>query len=313
MNFLTSQVDLSGIPLPLAIEGRAEGYNHYGFSSNTVHPESEAIHFYLSNHAQTLLDGVETDEAQMLREIYIQLNTERGLRMYYYLLGICAQEARYLNDLSGFMNEYGETISTWPDGLVEFWKKVNKSSSSYVHQRLEKNAPADTTLGQFVDSISYMFGQGNWSSAYGGPKWQAITDTLREFIRGQYSLEMLLDTAWTLVHNTGPIFNKGFLYHSSGQDLDRILDIQRAGELPNWVKSGFVGTTASNINSHSIVTYWNNVEQVSGRECSKEVDWVKVQQWGAGKISYQNLIQKYSKAEFFQIWPGKSVTYEARQ
>lgn len=47
---------------------------------------------------------------------------------------------------------------------------------------------------------------------------------------------LLLDRAWALAHNTGPIFNKGFLFaNQKSSDLMTILNAQRAGLIPGLI------------------------------------------------------------------------------
>ncbi len=77
----------------------------------------------------------------------------------------------------------------------------------------------------------------NWGHhpSYGGPKWGEVADCLRSYVTGQTSAEALLDTAFTLAHNNGPVFNKGYIYKHHTNRLIQILDIQAKGQIPQWV------------------------------------------------------------------------------
>jgi len=74
--------------------------------------------------------------------------------------------------------------------------------------------------------------KGSWPSSYGGPAWGGITDALVSMITGETSMEMLVDTGYTLAHNTAPIFNKGLnMYGHQDAHLLTILDVQRSGQM----------------------------------------------------------------------------------
>ena len=316
MPFLTSSVDLSGVSMPAAMEGMKEGYKHFGFDDPTsyVIPENDAAWFYLSNHANTLLAGVDTQEARDLMKENMGATVQQAFRMYWYLFQICVKEGRYQKNWASFRKEHK---SKFPAGLIEFWNKSIGDDWSTIRARLHTKPPADTTLGEFVDFMCLAYNEGKWSASYGGKAWGNIASTLAKFVHGKYNIEMLLDTAWTLVHNTGPIFNKGFLYRSSSKVLELILDVQRAGGMPELVKSKFDEVNShylSNMEIDKMLSYWKKVEGITGTEAGTQVNWVKVNEWGEGKWNYAPFIENMNQGESptVELYPGVTVMKAAR-
>ena len=62
-----------------------------------------------------------------------------------------------------------------------------------------------------------------------------LPDHEQAVVNGTFSAEMMLDTVWTLCHNNGPIFNKGLMYSMYSDQLVRILDVQRSGQVPELI------------------------------------------------------------------------------
>ena len=91
------------------------------------------------------------------------------------------------------------------------------------------------TIGKFCEALAWQFYHCKWAGGYGGKKWGVVTDCLVRFVKGEFSAEMMMDTVWTLSHNSGPIFNKGQFYGMYGHNLYRILDVQRSGQVPEAV------------------------------------------------------------------------------
>lgn len=78
----------------------------------------------------------------------------------------------------------------------------------------------------YVDCVERQYRSGGWSGAFGGKKWADIALEFKRFIKGDASAMVASDRCWTLVHNTGPIFNKGFFFKHHGSSLAKVLDAQ---------------------------------------------------------------------------------------
>jgi len=82
------------------------------------------------------------------------------------------------------------------------------------------------SVGDYVSAIEQHFRYGGWGGAFGGPKWADIALIFKRYIYGEVSAMIAADRAWTLVHNGGPIFNKGFYFKHHGSHLMEVLNAQ---------------------------------------------------------------------------------------
>lgn len=200
-----------------------------------VKPEREAITFYLLSHAMheiALRRDVDEPLGGML-EIVEQYHTalnNLGYRLFNYLMIITTREMRHLsgaqeNSLSG---EHGAAC-------VAFTKKVKSGSQSALF-----NNNFDLPVGKYLDYLCDVYNKLKWNGAYGGKNWGMVTEPLRQFVNGDLSMVQLLDVGYTLEHNGGSIFNKGFHFNHKGAHMMKILDVQRGGQIPQLVKSAGV-------------------------------------------------------------------------
>jgi hypothetical protein len=203
-------------------------------------PDELAIEFYMKNTAVArMMQDLDKNQPlstghEWLWDSYYDCMSAIGLRAFYYLIFICTRETRH----ASLTPEMKQLLI--PYGAVNFWQQhIKGSSSSTAPAFLQKHAP-NISLLNYCEHMLIIFEKGNWGSAYGGPKWANVTRPLRDFAAGSITMEMLLDTVWTLAHNGGPIFNKGILFDMYTPELIKILDVQRAGLIPNLVKFGGV-------------------------------------------------------------------------
>ena len=200
-----------------------------------AYPETEALWFYLQQHAMGLAErALDNDEPMGEFTPFITAyHTDiprKTLRMFYYLLLICTRETRHANggpQKTALYNKYPN---------IQYFHREDISDSSgasYVTAMLA--AMPDVSLGEYTQFLVDAFGC-SYSSGYGGKAWAAVATPLNEFVKGNISAEILMDTAFTLEHNNGQIFNKGMLYHN-GNDLAtrKILDVQRSGQIPQLI------------------------------------------------------------------------------
>lgn len=219
-------------------------------------PEHEALWFYLGNHAMAVIqrsfdpaEPIPEPYAQIVRDYYHDLDI-RVLRMYGYLMRICTRETRH-SHTDHFMKDY-PALSSYYLGYK------GTGSSSAVNALLEK-VPA-VPQGVYTRFLQDAFYKGSYNGGFGGKAWGAIADVLKQFVHGEITGEIMLDTAFTLCHNNGPIFNKGMLY--SGYTLaalQELLDVQRAGMIPGLVQDvarhqAGGCTMAAHYNSQGFVT-----------------------------------------------------------
>lgn len=210
-------------------------------SSKAIRPEVDALRFYVLEHAAGMLrakhqphDELPDGDFKVL-DTYNKLSLQMAVRAYYYLLLICWREARHCGSKYTTYAASGTAVGVDPQTMESFLRLAS-DTSDYKSIATNWEKAGAITLGQLTRALIYTYRKGKWGSAYGGPKWAVVTECLDSFVHGKTSAAMMLDTVWTLAHNTAPIFNKGMLY--SGQNahqLLEILDVQRAGMIPQYI------------------------------------------------------------------------------
>lgn len=245
-------------------------------------PEVDAIIFYMMNHAATMIrqkyHPIEPLGAKLaLLEEYHRQLAYRSARMFFYMLLICTRESRHekkgydTNTWKMFEDKYGEA-------LLSFHQSIKGKSSTDAALALRK-APPKMTLGDYTCFLSEVFYHGVYHGGYGGKAWGKVADVLRDYVHGKITAEMMMDTAFTLCHNNGPIFNKGMLFEGYSNEIYKILDVQRSGQIPQLV----AGIETPKSAAKTVQTLFKICAKHVGDEFSSPgyVDWYKVESLGS--------------------------------
>jgi len=200
-------------------------------------PETEAMWFYLTTHAvmevQRRLDWHEhLGELQWVLDLYHKVNTPSAARAFYYLLLICTREARHLKNKAELQTKLVDQFGL---PVYQYICSIDDNATTAMAQFPKK--PPPSALGPYCEALAWIFYKGKWSGGYGGKKWGVIADCMNTFVLGKAGADVMLDTVWTLAHNTAPIFNKGMLYGHYSPVLPRILDVQHVGQIPQLIAS----------------------------------------------------------------------------
>ena len=272
--------DMSNVPTHKV----AAALNDYMNSNpGTEQPENEAIWFYMTNHAVAELRNLFDMEHPLgecfgLVDDYQTMLSQKSVRMFYYLLMITTREARHLHSCSTknqLASKYGDSFANFQDELSG---KGSDGAAKYI-----RTNPPDCDIGTYADALVDIFNNGKFSGGFGGKPWGEVAHCMREFVHGRYSAEMMMDTAFTLCHNNGPIFNKGMLYDMYNKgEIVKILDVQRSGQIPQLVEDGSSGYVTS---SHK--GWQNQAKLLLGDQFGGYVDWFLVEELGAMQ-SYQS-------------------------
>lgn len=242
--------------------------------------ERDAVVFYLLNHAVSLVRQKFHPYQKLgaCEEILNTYHTElatRSTRMFAYMLIICTRESRHAK------NGYSDTL--WTDlvskygvGVKEFHKTIKGTSSDNAKNNL-LSSPPNSTLGMYTSYLAELFHNGSFSGGYGGPAWGAVADVLRDYCLGKLTAEMMMDTAFTLCHNNGPIFNKGMLFESYSSEIYKILDVQRSGQIPQLIAN----KESKLAKDSTVYAHWVMCHTILGDVFSGHVDWFLVEELGA--------------------------------
>lgn len=261
------------------VAGTGSYGKHEGISGS---PEVDALVFYMLNHAVSVITQKTHPYASLWKlgpvvELYREQLAIRSTRMFFYLLLICTRESRHAKNshsdpvMQGLSSKYGSDI-------LDFWNSIKGSGSSGAADKLMKYPP-DVLLGNYVRFIQELFYKGSFSGGYGGKAWGKVTDCLVDYVTGKFSAEMMMDTAFTLCHNNGPIFNKGMLFDTYSHEIYKILDVQRSGQIPVMIAN----KETSFHNNPVVSSLMSVVRKVLPDIFEGWVDWYKVESLGSLK------------------------------
>jgi hypothetical protein len=286
---LMSRMDFGGI----AAKAVGQAAKKYRDNATLVSPESEALRFYLAHQIvaaikkrRRLHEPLPQEEVELVEESIRQAN-DVFLRMLYYVTVICLRECRHTHDADVILKKAkGQPF----EQAINFVAKSIPDSAIEAMKVFLTKVPEDLTMQHMADAMAFVFHKGKWGSSYGGPAWGNIADNLSEVARGDLSPEMFCDVSFALAHNGGPIFNKGMFYSQWGSDFGIILDVQRGGQIPQYISSHhYSGYVTQEVDTLRVAAY-----DVLGDEFGGVVDWQKV--LDAGAINEHVIVQKAGNA-----------------
>ena len=286
---LTSYRDVSGASCQKVVAAKK------AFQAADKHkqtkPERLAVAFYAANHGMALLSASKHPYERLTKaelqfvENYHKIGGEAAARAFYYLLEICTREARHNKSLKASYSS-AEKVAQLKAKMEELFglaianvhASVGGSNEETIIKEFFDKTP-DAPIGAYCASLQHVYYKHKWASSYGGPAWGNIADCMARFVTGENTAEMMLDTVWTLEHNTAAIFNKPseLFTHNSGHLL-RILDVQRSGQMVEAVLTDQqVGAYASPV----VKTMCQWLKQEFPTKIGDYVDWFKVEALGA--------------------------------
>lgn len=277
-------------------------------SATPINPEIEALQFYMLNHAvaevRARMDMYEPLGKYLpILEAFNKLSYA-STRMFYYILIICVRETRHLHNEATMKPKLA---AKYGHAAAEFVASIPDDPS--VAMQHFYGSPPKCTVGQAVDAMRDAFYQGSWSSGFGGKKWGVVNDAICKFTHGEFSAEMMMDIAFTLAHNGGPIFNKGMLYtHYNSTELLKILDVQRGGMIPQLIASGQID---AKFKTKAVMQDYQLCLDILGDCFAGPVDWAKVQSLGA-KGHYTNMPAAGHKKTVKATAFGKTIAKTAK-
>lgn len=258
-----------------------------GYLSTLYSVDCDAVAFYLLNHATAEIRRRKKMDEPLASfgpvvEEYFDAASFIAVRMFYYLLLICTREARHHNALCPGVE--GPGTNAGYGAAREFLDSIRHEHEDAAVSRLREHPPA-CTVGEYADALCALYFKGKWGGSFGGKAWGGVAAALRDFVRGIISPETMVDLSFSLCHNTGPIFNKGMIYEQQSSEFIKILDVQRAGQIPQLVDSQGVAA-ASNA---AIKKMYGVAADLLGDCMAGEVDWVGVMSHGAVGSYYDEI------------------------
>jgi hypothetical protein len=217
----------------------AESTGIYKKDCDQTSPNNDAVTFYALNHCASVVRKMFTQNevlpawALKIMTMYTDVCMSQGERILHYILCITTRETRHLKSCTPKF--WADVASKFDQKSVNILKHISSDGDENTAMNKYIKTPPDMTIGQFVNTLSYAFhhaGSHGWNGSYGGHPWGQVTDAVISYLHGVTSMEMLVDTGYTLAHNGGPIFNKGMMYgHQDTNKLFTVLDVQRSGQM----------------------------------------------------------------------------------
>lgn len=242
-------------------------------------PDSDALSFYATNHLVAILKSKFTCNEPLPQwagevvSLYKEQLAVQGQRLVHYMTLIATRESRHTHENNDLYKSVEEKYGLY---CLQFHKTIRgKGSSGAVEKFL--SSPPKGKLGTYLNSLTYLFFEGSFGGGYGGKPWGMIAQTLAQCVNGETSLEVMIDTAYTLAHNNGPMFNKGMMYNMYTQEIYKILDVQRSGQIPELILSGKLSSTVSPKLKEALVKCKEEYPAAFGNY----VDWYKVEELGS--------------------------------
>ncbi len=277
------------------------------YEGNLASPEEVAVQFYLLQHAMSdIRQKFGLDEPLGDAVKIVELHHERGValgqRMFTYLLLICTREARHVSGLSAF---YNDLANQFGKTFVQFLAEIKGSGSQVAIDHFTSNPP-DMELGTYTEGLEYVFRKGKFHGGFGGKAWANIAEVLNWFVQGTISAEMMLDTAFTLAHNGGPIFNKGMCFQLYDKTrLRMVLDVQASGQIPQMIDSVSTYPETSGLASIEARSLFVGCKQALGSDFGGPICWFEVTKNPlAHSYQYQSLkaiqIDKFGMPDWVQ-------------
>jgi hypothetical protein len=290
-----------------------------------AHPDTQALRFYSLNQIIALMGAKFTPNevlpawGEKAVELYCKELDSQHSRMFWYTFLVVSREWRHLKNLSTVSNVKSQPYT--PE-LKKLHPVISDSNSEEHLNKWLSKVPA-MSLSDYCKAITHSFNVGSWSGGYGGKAWGCISQTLLNYIDGKISGEVFIDTAYTLAHNNGPMFNKGMLYSGYSSEFKAILDVQRSGQVCEAIWSGEFCQSSATDDIRSIL-----LDCRSELGIGEYVDWYKVESLGSLQ-QYPHKKDKqdklYGKKEtlvagkpvkvktVFEWYPGKTVEVFERE
>lgn len=301
---------LTELPVKVLAKATTEYRKHCGL----VVPDEQAISFYALNHCAALvrakftLNEVLPMWAQTVMEKYTDQLVAQAERNLHYIVSIITREARHTHSPTDTL--LAKVKLQGGLEMVDFLATI-RGNNEEMAVKAYMAYSGKATVGQYVQVMETVFNNGKWGGGYGGKPWGQIATTALSVLQGKTTLEMMVDTAYTLAHNNGPMYNKGMMYNGYTGSFIMILDVQRSGQIPELLLDSTVWVTSPGLFDSGVRSVVQLVKAETPESFGEWVDWQKVMDLGA-KGSYGSFNEKQKKLHgkpVIQLFNGKPATH----
>lgn len=262
-----------------------------------VSPDSEAIAFYALNQIIGLMAGKFTANEKLPAwgeravDLYCKELISQHRRLFIYTFLVASREWRHLKNLD-LTSSKVTTSHLYPAGMKALHPHIKDSHDEATLNSWLKMVP-EVHIEKYCAALTHSFNTGSWGGGYGGKPWGMISQTLQRYVGGEISAEVFIDTAYTLAHNNGPMFNKGMLYEMYTGAFKKVLDIQRSGQVCEGLIEGECPcNTKTVIDIKAIIA-----DAKSTLGIGEYVDWYKVEDLGGALVQSGTYAAKKAKQD----------------
>lgn len=225
---------------------------HKGNGQGSRNIGETAVNFYLLNHAISLVNQSFPPEQELPPEyqaIYSFYHKEGGaigVRMFHDILYMLTTMTSYTHPephhFEWIEEDFGSATREFIESIVNTQGKTNTwwtgaYSSNEPMLKKAKMESGSITLAQGIGALTYILDVRQRELSYAG-LWRDVGKMMLQFIHGVKSLESTIDNSFTFCHCNGSFFEKGYLFQAVGNTLFEVLDVQRAGLIPQFVNEG---------------------------------------------------------------------------
>lgn len=205
-------------------------------NSTKLHPDSEAIRFYALNQMMARLTLVFTPHeplpvwAQVIAAEYEQELVKQHQSMVWYTFLVITREFRHLKNPGTLLNAKNPKFTAFHSQIMDSHNEVTLNTWLPL--------VPEESLEKYCRLLQNAFNVGTFGNQFGGKPWGKIAEALGDYFGGESSAEIFIDTAYTLAHNNGPMFNKDMLYSHYSASFLNLLDVQAAGMICEAIWEG---------------------------------------------------------------------------
>jgi len=226
--------------------------------SEPIHPSAGAYIHYggveLADMLAITKPVVSTEEMAELAKWWYASCGAVCKQLLFYTWLICSKEMRH-----GNLNKCDKAFSLdWEHyeepgmhDAMALCRTISTSSGTAYASLLD--CSPDIKVGPYMRAVERQFRKGGWGGSFGGVRWADITLEMVRYFYGESSAMIAADRCWTLVHNTGPIFNKGFYFQYHDGNLSKILEAQASTSVFDLGGPNSFLKKASNSYNHPVV------------------------------------------------------------
>lgn len=260
----------------IKIKDFAKKVSNY-LSSPKSTPETDVLKFYFLNHAFHIitskfgpLDPLPEDVRKIV-DSRSKKSSDISSRVLCHTFLTLLYEANWLYHGQKSGKFYESHVARFGKPLADHFARSGSGGFSLGVYKDYVNI--DATCGNYCRALFNIYTTSPHMSAITKDKqWIEIASVPTDFFMGRLSLEEACDKAFSLFHWGGSIFNKNILYKVNTDNMQKFLDVQDAGQIPQWLNANLNNSFVDNELREVFTLFKKHFpEEVSGMLDNKKI------------------------------------------